>query len=235
MPITYLDHPSTPFPPPECALQSPNGLLAIGGDLHPSRLLNAYQRGVFPWYSPNEPILWWSPDPRAVLLPKALHISHSMAKFLRHSPFKVTLNQAFKEVIHHCAKRTDSSSWISVEMQQAYYQLHCLGHAHSVEVWQQNTLVGGLYGVALGRLFCGESMFSLATNASKVALITFCQYFISWGGALIDCQILNSHTQSLGATTISRQAYLENLRNDQVHSLIPGCWQPKKLITPSGG
>ncbi len=156
------------FPSPELALREPNGLLALGGDLTAPRLLAAYQRGIFPWFNPGEMILWWSPDPRAVLFPEDLHISRSMRRFIRHCPYRFTLNHAFADVISACATERDEGTWIGRDVQQAYCQLHALGHAHSLEVWLENELVGGLYGVAVGAVFCGESMFSRADNASKV-------------------------------------------------------------------
>lgn len=187
MRIVSLSPQSMAFPSPEGALRDPNGLLAIGGDLTPSRLLAAYQRGIFPWYSPGEAILWWSPDPRAVLFPAELHISRSFKRFLRNSPFHITLNHDFAAVIAACAHRPNEGTWIGKDVQHAYLQLHRLGYAHSVEVWQADELVGGLYGVAQGALFCGESMFSRTSNASKCALMTFYHHFSAYGGELVDC------------------------------------------------
>ncbi|MBN0855537.1 leucyl/phenylalanyl-tRNA--protein transferase, partial [Pseudomonas aeruginosa] len=167
MRLVQLSRHSIAFPSPEGALREPNGLLALGGDLSPARLLMAYQRGIFPWFSPGDPILWWSPDPRAVLWPEQFHLSRSMKRFHQRSPYRVTLNHAFGEVIEGCASDRDEGTWITSSIVRAYHQLHELGHAHSIEVWQENTLVGGMYGVAQGALFCGESMFSRAENASK--------------------------------------------------------------------
>lgn len=231
MRIMQLDRQSTLFPPTDLALREPNGLLAIGGDLRPARLLTAYGAGIFPWFTPGDIILWWSPDPRAVLFPHELHISRSMAKFLRKHDFEVTINQAFADVIRECADQREEGTWIGEDVQQAYVKLHELGHAHSVEVWQEDRLVGGLYGVLQGSLFCGESMFSRATNASKTALIAFCEHFVSFGGTLIDCQVLNAHTESLGARNIPRSDYLHHLRIDQNKVINPACWKPQTIIS----
>lgn len=189
------------FPPIDEALEEPNGLLAFGGDLRPGRLLAAYRHGIFPWYN-EPPILWWSPNPRAVLFPAQLHVSRSLRKVLRRHDFEVTLDTAFDRVIAGCAER--DSTWISRAMRRAYHELHELGHAHSVEVWQGNQLVGGLYGVSMGRVFFGESMFSRATNASKIAMVYLCGQLRQWNFRVIDCQVGNDHTFSLGAVTIER-------------------------------
>lgn len=220
---------SVEFPPVEKALKEPNGLLATGGDLSTSRLINAYHNGIFPWFNVGEPILWWSPDPRAVLNPQQLHISHSMRKLIRKQPFKITLNHAFSQVIHYCAEERDEGTWIGPQFRTAFSELHELGIAHSVEVWLQEKLVGGLYGIAQGKVFCGESMFSRHDNASKCALIALCQHFIANGGELLDCQILNPHTESLGAREISRQEFLSRLRQLQQESTTSLCWQPQEL------
>ncbi|EPC5193042.1 leucyl/phenylalanyl-tRNA--protein transferase [Edwardsiella piscicida] len=232
MRIMQLDRHSLGFPSPEQALHDPNGLLAIGGDLQPARLLQAYQRGIFPWFSPGELILWWSPDPRAVLAPQALHVSHSLRKALRRTALRITLNQDFAAVIAECAEQRAEGTWIGPSIQQAYCQLHQLGHAHSVEVWQEDRLVGGLYGVAQGSLFCGESMFSRVSNASKMALWSFCSHFQRMGGQLIDCQVLNAHTASLGAHDIPRRRYLQHLLDCRRQTLDPRCWQPQRLALP---
>lgn len=230
MRIVMLSPQSLAFPAPESALRDPNGLLAMGGDLTPSRLLAAYERGIFPWYSPGEVILWWSPDPRAVLCPAEFHISRSLKRFLRHSsPFQITLNHDFAAVITACAHRPEEGTWIGPEVQRAYWQLHQQGHAHSVEVWQEGQLVGGLYGVAQGALFCGESMFSRTANASKCALMAFCRHFAAYGGEWVDCQVLNAHTASLGAKEIPRRQFLQLLSNLQRRVLAPGCWQPQVI------
>ncbi|HBD81356.1 MAG TPA: leucyl/phenylalanyl-tRNA--protein transferase, partial [Leclercia adecarboxylata] len=177
MRLVQLSRHSLAFPSPEGALREPNGLLALGGDLSPSRLLMAYQRGIFPWFSPGDPILWWSPDPRAILWPERFHLSRSMKRFHAHSPYRVTLNHAFGQVIEGCASDRAEGTWVTPEVIHAYHRLHELGYAHSIEVWQGDDLVGGMYGVAQGTLFCGESMFSRAVNASKTALLVFCDRF----------------------------------------------------------
>jgi leucyl/phenylalanyl-tRNA--protein transferase len=230
MRLIQLSRYSLDFPSPEVALREPNGLLALGGDLSPARLLLAYQRGIFPWYSPGDPILWWSPDPRAVLDPARFHISRSFKRFLRHMPYRITLNHAFADVVAGCASERAEGTWIVPEVSAAFYKLHQLGHAHSVEVWLHDELVGGLYGVAQGALFCGESMFSRRENASKTALKTFCDYFTRQGGKLIDCQVLNPHTASLGAAEIPRRWYLQQLLVMQHQPLAPDCWQPQTLF-----
>ncbi len=218
------------FPSPEAALREPNGLLALGGDLSPERLMLAYRRGIFPWYSPGDPILWWSPDPRAVLDPQEFHISRSFRRFLKQANFRVTLNHDFAGTIAGCASQRTEGTWITPEVSVAWQQLHQLGHAHSVEVWQDEQLVGGLYGVALGALFCGESMFSRRENASKTALLHFCRYFLARGGRLIDCQVLNAHTASLGAKEIPRGLYLRLLENLYSQPLDIRCWLPQTLL-----
>lgn len=231
MRIVKLSPQSLTFPLPESALRDPNGLLAIGGDLTAPRLLAAYERGIFPWYSPGEAILWWSPDPRAVLFPTEFHLNRSLKRFLRHDPFRITLNHDFAAVIAACAHRPDEGTWIGPEVQRAYQHLHRLGYAHSVEVWQDNQLVGGMYGVAQGALFCGESMFSRVTNASKCALMAFCRHFAAYGGELIDCQVLNAHTARLGAREIPRRQFLQQLSTLQRRPLAPACWEPQ-VISP---
>ncbi|KKZ19580.1 MULTISPECIES: leucyl/phenylalanyl-tRNA--protein transferase [Serratia] len=231
MRIVKLSPQSLAFPSPEGALRDPNGLLAIGGDLTAPRLLAAYERGIFPWYSPGEAILWWSPDPRAVLLPAEFNLNRSLKRFLRHDPFRITLNHDFAAVIAACAHRPDEGTWIGPEVQRAYQHLHRLGYAHSVEVWQDDQLVGGMYGVAQGALFCGESMFSRVTNASKCALMAFCRHFAAYGGELIDCQVLNAHTARLGAREIPRRQFLQQLSTLQRRPLAPACWEPQ-VISP---
>jgi leucyl/phenylalanyl-tRNA--protein transferase len=198
------------FPDVRRALRHPNGLLAAGGDLSPERLTSAYRRGIFPWYSPGDPILWWSPDPRTVLDPERVHISRSLRKRLRQGELAVTLDRDFSQVIHGCAapRSPDGGTWIVPEMIAAYETLHGLGFAHSVEVWQRGALVGGLYGVAIGRVFYGESMFSLASDASKVALVHLSQTLAGWGFGLIDCQMRTEHLLSLGAEEVSRARFV---------------------------
>ncbi|KOC92776.1 leucyl/phenylalanyl-tRNA--protein transferase [Winslowiella iniecta] len=230
MRLIQLSRDSLNFPPPEMALKEPNGLLAMGGDLSPARLLNAYQRGIFPWFSPGDPILWWSPDPRAVLFPEQFHLSRSMKRFHRRSPYRVTLNQAFAEVIEGCASERQEGTWITPQVKQAWLKLFSMGHAHSVEVWLDEQLVGGLYGMALGQIFCGESMFSRSENASKTALLVFSHYFSQQGGKLIDCQVLNSHTASLGAKEIPRADWLAWLNTLAQQPVRESCWHGQRLF-----
>ncbi|AIR61479.1 leucyl/phenylalanyl-tRNA--protein transferase [Cedecea neteri] len=229
MRLIQLSRDSIAFPSPEGALREPNGLLALGGDLTPARLLMAYQRGIFPWFSPGDPILWWSPDPRAILYPEQFHLSRSMKRFHRTSPYTITLNHAFERVLYGCASDRNEGTWITADIVEAYLRLHELGHAHSIEVWEGKELVGGMYGVAQGALFCGESMFSRRVNASKTALLVFCQHFIRHGGKLIDCQVLNEHTASLGVIEIPRREYLQALAELRPQHLGSHCWVPQTL------
>lgn len=197
------------FPPPHLAEE--DGLLAVGGDLSSERLLLAYRSGIFPWYSDDTPILWYSPHERFVLYPRNVKISKSMKQIFRAGKFTITEDKAFAEVIRACAmtdRPEQDGTWITSEMQEAYIRLHLLGHAHSVEVWQEGKLVGGLYGIAADWVFCGESMFSRASNASKAALIWLCQ---NKGYRLIDCQIYSEHLESMGAEMISREEYMQML------------------------
>lgn len=214
------------FPPVSHAEE--DGLLAVGGDLDPARILRAYAQGIFPWYSGRSPILWWSPDPRMVLFPGELRISKSMQQVLRKGMFQVTVDQDFPAVIQACARTPragQKGTWLGKDMQRAYTELHRLGHAHSVEVWQEGRLVGGLYGVALGTVFCGESMFSHASNASKVGLITLVAALREHGFGLIDCQVHTSHLESLGAKEIPRAAFLELLTRGAAEQGWEGKWE----------
>ena len=201
------------FPPVEQA--SPEGLLAAGGDLRPERLLKAYRHGIFPWYSDNQPILWWSPDPRTVLFPEKLHISRSLKRSLRPGIFNVTLDTCFRDVMQHCAgprpQYPDGGTWITAEMLDAYTSLHEQGYAHSVESWQKGELVGGLYGVAIGGAFFAESMFTRVPDASKVALVSLVRQLQTWGFRLIDCQQSSPHVIALGAEPIPRHEFLDHL------------------------
>ena len=201
------------FPPAYEALTEPNGLLAAGGDLSPERLLAAYRRGIFPWYETGQPILWWSPDPRAVLYPDDLKVSRSLRRSIAKSQFTVTADGAFERVVARCAepRRYTAATWITAEMADAYARLHRLGWAHSFETWHGGELVGGLYGVAIGRVFFGESMFSRATDASKVALVKMVELLRERNFALIDCQVGSHHTTSLGATALPRADFLRLL------------------------
>jgi leucyl/phenylalanyl-tRNA---protein transferase len=207
--LTWLQRDSLDFPPLNKALREPNGLLAAGGDLRPERLIQAYRHGCFPWFQDGQPILWWSPDPRTVLLPDNLHVSRSLAKVMRQGRYRVTFDQAFAEVIRACAapRSYAAETWITSPMQDAYLELHQRGIAHSVEVWRDDLLVGGLYGLAMGQLFFGESMFSRADNASKVGFVTLVEHLKDWGFVLIDCQMPTEHLLSLGAQTISRTEF----------------------------
>ena len=200
------------FPHP--SLANSDGLLAAYGDLSPERLLFAYCNGIFPWYSEGEPILWWSPDPRFILYPKDIKISHSMKKILKKNTFKITYNTCFKDVIANCAnvRKDTTGTWITDEMIEAYCTLHELNFAHSIEAWYENKLVGGLYGLIIGKCFFGESMFSLMSNASKAAFITLCQKLEEENFLFIDCQVYTKHLESLGAVMISRDEYLKLLK-----------------------
>ncbi|TKD36453.1 leucyl/phenylalanyl-tRNA--protein transferase [Azotobacter chroococcum] len=212
--LTCLQRDSLSFPPLERALREPNGLLAVGGDLSAERLIQAYRHGCFPWYQAGQPILWWSPNPRTVLLPQELHISRSLRKTLGQERFQVSLDRDFSAVIQACAGPRDyaDGTWITPEMQAAYRELHRRGIAHSVEVWQNDNLVGGLYGLAIGQLFFGESMFSHVDNASKVGFATLVRRLEQWGFVLIDCQMPTQHLQSLGARSISRSEFADYLK-----------------------
>ncbi len=203
-----------PFPPTVTALQDPNGLLAVGGDLSVERLLEAYRRGIFPWYEADEPILWWTPNPRAVLKPENFHASTSFRKFLRRTDWLIEVNQQFHNVVDACAALTPEreATWISPPMKDAYQELHHLGYAHSIEVMDQGSLVGGLYGVKLGSIFFGESMFSKATNASKFALHALCSGHVFGDLDLIDCQMPSEHLSSLGMSLISREEFEQALQ-----------------------
>lgn len=220
--IGWLDE--TPrFPPLETALREPNGLLAVGGDLSPRRMLAAYSQGIFPWYSTGDPILWWSPDPRMVLFPDELKVSRSLAKTLRNKAYEVRFDTAFDEVITACAapRADEAGTWIVPEMQTAYRRLHELGYAHSVETWMDGELAGGLYGVALGRVFYGESMFTRVRDASKIALVHLVRRLQAAGYGMIDCQMETAHLASLGARPIPRAEFARRLREliDWEHDL----------------
>ncbi len=214
------------FPPPYLA--DPDGLLAVGGDLSPERLLLAYRKGIFPWYSEGLPILWYSPDPRMVLLSHQLHVSRSLKKFIRKRKYKITLDRAFPEVIANCARvprPNQNGTWITRDMERAYNELHRLGYAHSVEAWSDGKLVGGAYGVSLGALFCGESMFALADNASKVALTTLVHQLHRWGIWLIDCQVYTKHLARFGAIEWPRSKYLRALKDALKYPTRSGKWR----------
>lgn len=215
--LPWLDAQQLDFPSTDTALEEPNGLLAVGGDLSPARLLNAYRNGIFPWFDDDQPILWWSPSPRAVIFPERVYISKSMAKVLRKQELCTTADMKFDQVIRHCAdteRPGQEGTWITDEMSDAYGELHRRGFAHSIEVWRGDALVGGLYGIAIGKVFFGESMFSLYANASKVAFISLCQQLQAWGYAVIDCQVSNPHLTSLGAVEIPRQQFNQLLKDN---------------------
>lgn len=227
--INWLDPGKWEFPPVESALTNPDGLLAVGGNLFTERLIAAYQKGIFPWYEEGQPILWWAPDPRSVIFPDEVRVSRSLHKNLRNSGFIVTMDKAFEDVIAACAdKRNDSvGTWITRDMQRAYIELHRLESAHSVEVWLDGSLVGGLYGVALGSLFFGESMFSTVSNASKVALVHLAGQLLEWGYKLIDCQVQSEHMNSLGAQNIPRAVFQEYLDAYVTAPTVQGKWTLK--------
>ena len=228
--LPYI-HQDTPFPPVNKALAEPNGLLAIGGDLSASRLISAYSQGIFPWFSEDEPLMWWSPDPRTVFLIDRFKVKKSVKKTLRENDLKLTLNHAFDEVILNCSlpRSKENGTWITDEMIEAYTNLHRLNRAHSVEVWLENDLVGGIYGVNVGGVFCGESMFSRISNGSKIALSSLILYLRTHGFELIDCQVENPHLVSLGALNISRELYIQMLESNQCKTFSKSIWVPKKL------
>jgi leucyl/phenylalanyl-tRNA--protein transferase len=207
--------PYSNFPEVSLAEVEPNGLLAVGGDLSPIRLINAYRHGIFPWFSEDEPILWWSPDPRTILFPDKIKISRSLRKSLRRGGFRITYDRAFQQVIRACANPRDGSpgTWLVPQMIRAYTELYRLGMAHSVEVWQQERLVGGLYGVAIGSVFYGESMFSRVSDSSKVALVHLCRSLSAMDFKLIDCQVYTRHLISMGAEEIPREQFCQFLDN----------------------
>jgi leucyl/phenylalanyl-tRNA--protein transferase len=213
LPVAWLGpQPDAPFPDPADALRDPDGLLAVGGDLHPRRLLNAYRAGIFPWFSEGEPPLWWSPDPRTVFRTDRVATSRRFRRGLRHSDWNLRADTAFEAVIAACAsipRPGQRGTWITDAMQAAYVELHGLGHAHSVEVWSDDALVGGIYGVAIGRMFFGESMFSRRPDGSKVAIAGLAHRLRAWGWPLIDAQVENPHLLSLGAELWPRGQFLQ--------------------------
>ena len=225
MTIPWLED-DDPFPPVATALTEPNGLLAAGASLSPARLLEAYALGIFPWFNEGDPILWWSPDPRMVLFTRELHVSRSLRRVVTSGSFRVTADTAFPEVMAGCAApRADSEgTWITEDMTAAYGQLARIGAAHSIEVWMGDALVGGLYGVAIGRMFFGESMFSRVSNASKVALVHLTRQLEAWGFELIDCQMSTSHLASLGAREIPRDEFVARVARLTRLPAIAGPW-----------
>jgi leucyl/phenylalanyl-tRNA--protein transferase len=230
--IPWLER-DDPFPPLESALKHPNGLLAAGADLSPERLLAAYRQGIFPWYSEGEPLLWWSPDPRMVLIPSEIKISRSLAKTLRNRGHEVRFDSAFAAVMQGCATRgadttapgaDDIGTWITAEMRAAYQRLHELGYAHSVETWIEGELAGGLYGVAVGRMFYGESMFTRVRDASKIAMVHLVRRLERQGYGMIDCQMHTAHLASLGARPIARRKFSPRLRELVDYAMTPMKW-----------
>jgi len=229
--IPWLEH-GTPFPPIQSALKHPNGLLAAGGDLSCDRLLEGYRHGIFPWFAEGDPILWWSPDPRMVLFPEELRISRSLAKTLRNRSYEVRFDSAFDEVMAGCAapRGRESGTWITGEMLEAYRGLHVIGCAHSVETWIDGELAGGLYGVAVGQVFFGESMFSRGRDASKIALVALVAHLKSAEFRLIDCQMRTPHLESLGAREIPRRRFSRLLEELIHYPRSPGSWSDASFV-----
>jgi len=226
MPIPWLDSDQLSFPAIDQAASEPDGLLAAGGDLSVERLVLAYKSGIFPWYEDGQPILWWSPDPRMILQPDQLRISKSLNKLIRRELYTVSFDQCFPDVIQKCseARPNSNGTWITEEMQSAYCEFHKAGFAHSVEVFNGETLVGGLYGVSMGQVFFGESMFSLEPNTSKLALVVLVKQLQQWNYKLIDCQVSSEHLLSLGANEISRQEFAAELERLTSQPGKPGLW-----------
>jgi leucyl/phenylalanyl-tRNA--protein transferase len=216
----------SPFPSLDTALEEPNGLLAAGGSLSSKRLLKAYREGIFPWFEGDQPILWWSPDPRMVVRPEELHVSKSLKKTIKRQTYNCSIDTAFSDVILACSKPRDDQlgTWITDSMILAYEKLHQLGHAHSVEVWHEGELVGGLYGIAIGKVFFGESMFSLRENSSKVGFAYLCDQLNQWGYQLIDCQVESAHLVSLGCYTIPRDIFAKKLKTFCYQTVNKQAW-----------
>lgn len=231
MTLPWLDDANLSFPPTHTALDDPNGLLALGGDLSVARLIVAYRHGVFPWYEEGGPIFWWSPSPRAILLPDQLKISRSLKKKLRSSRYTVTCNRAFESAIEACSgsREYTSSTWITPYMKKSYTKLHELGFAHSIEVWRGEDIIGGLYGVSIGRIFFGESMFYKESDASKIALAYLCRMVDEAGFPLIDCQVDNDHLARLGATPMDRQEFEDHLSIYTAKPSPKNLWKPRQL------
>jgi leucyl/phenylalanyl-tRNA--protein transferase len=224
--IPFLDV-DDPFPPVDLALRDPNGLLAAGADLSPARLIDAYARGIFPWFNDDDPVLWWSPDPRMVLPVNEVHLSRSLGRTIRSPRFRVTADTAFAAVVAGCAEpRPDQhGTWITKDMASAYVRLFDMGYAHSIETWSGDALVGGLYGVALGRMFFGESMFARRSDASKVALVLLARQLARWGFEFIDCQMSTAHLASLGAREIGRASFVRRVRELVREPAAPSPWR----------
>lgn len=229
--VYYLNNDSLSFPSPSEALTDPNGLLAIGGDLTPQRIVNAYQNGIFPWFNEGDPIMWWSPDPRAIIVCDEITINRTLRKFIKKSPYRVTLNKDFDNVIALCADAPfrKEGTWIIDDMITSYSRLHELGFAHSIEVWLDDELVGGLYGIAIGGYFSGESMFYQKANASKIALASLSRLLSSAGIYFIDCQITNDFLEDMGCIEINRDAFIQ-LKHTSISKTLPkDFWLPKDL------
>jgi leucyl/phenylalanyl-tRNA--protein transferase len=227
-------NPASPFPPVETALSEPDGLLAWDGGLEPERLLNAYRSGIFPWYSGDQPILWWSPSRRCVLKPSQVHVSRRLARLIRQRRYRVTVDLAFGQVVAGCAlpRPRQDTTWITPEMAAAYQTLHQLGYGHSVEVWSGDEVVGGIYGLSLGQMFFGESMFSLVPDASKLALVALCRGLEEWNFKWLDCQVCNPHLERMGAVEISRARFCHGLRANASEPDRRGNWTLAFPLTP---
>lgn len=240
MKLPWLDPSVIEFPDTSQALAEPNGLLAAGGELSQDWLLCAYQQGIFPWFNEGDPILWWTPSPRMVLYPHQFHLSKSLRKALKREDYCVTMDRCFNEVVHACAAPREAQSdepatWITPPMAKAYSDLHQAGIAHSVEVWQGETLIGGLYGLALGDIFFGESMFSRKTNGSKIAMAHLVEYLKQWQYKLIDCQVYNDHLYSLGAIEIDRHTFEQIIsRHSANKPSSPEKWRAQEITLSSG-
>jgi len=218
--------PTDPFPPVDRAMVEPNGLLAAGGGLSATRLLDAYTRGIFPWFSEGDPVLWWCPDPRMVLPTDGVHVSQSLKRRLRRADYRVTFDHAFADVLRECAapRRNDNGTWLVPSMRRAYQHLYEQGTAHSIEVWMNGQLAGGLYGVALGRMFYGESMFSRQTDGSKIALVVLASHLAKWEVPIIDCQMQTTHLATLGAREIPRDRFIRMVAELVARPAIPRPW-----------
>lgn len=224
--LPWLNEDPQEFPALDTALDEPNGLLAAGGDLSAERIQSAYQQGIFPWFEQDQPILWWSPNPRSVIYAQEFRPSRSLAKTIRKQVYDVSFDTAFERVIRACAepRKDQADTWITEDMISAYQQLHALGVAHSIECWADEKLVGGLYGLAIGRVFFGESMFSRSTDASKVAFATLVNWLTDWGYCLIDCQVSNPHLTSLGAIELPRETFMATLEENVKLQVSPQAW-----------
>ncbi len=232
MPVFYLSEENI-FPPIDLA--EPNGILAVGGDLSAERLLSAYSRGIFPWFSDDSPIIWWSPDPRFVIFPGDVYMSKSMRQVLRRGDFTITIDREFDEVVRQCSmpRKHEDGTWITSEMMKAYGHLHSMGYAHSIEAWSDGELAGGLYGVSLGRCFFGESMFSKKSNASKATFITLAAALKKLDFDIIDCQVYTAHLESLGAIDIPREDFIDIVESSLEKEGITGNWSESELFDTS--